>query len=59
MFLVEVLSYTQTTDTELISQEIISSIMSEMVSLIRDPDKDVRTVAAEKLGQLLLLTINN
>ena len=56
ILLVEILSYTQTTDTDMVTPDIISTIIQEMVNLIRDPDKEVRRVAAEQLGKILLLS---
>ena len=55
IFLAEVLTYTQAADSELVSQETLGQIITMVVALLEDQDKEVRRVAAENLGRLLLL----
>ena len=55
IFLAEVLTYTNATDHEMITEETVGQIISMVVGLLEDQDKAVRRVAAEHLGRLLLL----
>ena len=55
IFLAEVLTYTQASDSELVSQETLGQIITMVVALLEDQDKEVRRVAAENLGRMLLL----
>ena len=55
IFLAEVLTYTQAADSDLVSQDTLGQIITMVVSLLEDQDKEVRRVAAENLGRLLLL----
>ena len=56
IMLTELLSYTQTNDKETIGEETVGDIVSGLVNLLKDRDRDVRRVAAENLGRVLLLT---
>ena len=55
VFLAEVLTYTQAAHSELVSQETLGQIITMVVALLEDQDKEVRRVAAENLGRMLLL----
>jgi len=58
ILLTEVMSYTQSVDTEMITEETLSDILNGMVGMVRDQDKEVRRTAAEQLGRVTLLISN-
>ena len=57
IFLAEVLTYTQATDNVMVSEETMGEIVTRVVGLLDDQDKEVRRVAAEQLGRILLLVV--
>ena len=56
VLLTEVLSYTQTTDQEMLGEDTVGEVVSGLLTLLQDRDKDVSRTAAENLGRVLLLT---
>ena len=62
VLLAAVLAYTQTAagpDTELVPEEMVAEVVAGVVELLRDQDRDVRKVAAEHLGKILLTVDKN
>ena len=63
VLLAAVLAYTQTAaggpDTELVPEERVAEVVAGVVELLRDQDRDVRKVAAEHLGKILLTVDKN
>ena len=57
IFLAEVLTYTQATDNVMVGEETMGEIVTRVVGLLEDQDKEVRRVAAEQLGRILLLVV--
>ena len=61
VLLAALLAYTQTAapDTELVPEERVAEVVAGVVELLRDQDRDVRKVAAEHLGKILLTVDKN
>ena len=59
ILLAEILLYTQTSDSESLAEETLTEVVTGMVSLLGDQDRDVRRAAAEHLGRVTLIGINN
>ena len=55
----EILTYTQNSDSESLAEETLTEVVAGMVSLLRDQDRDVRRTAAEHLGRVMLIGMNN
>ena len=58
IFLAEVLTYTQAMDNDLVTDETVNQIITIVVGMLEDQDKEIRKVAAENLGRMLLLLSN-
>ena len=59
ILLAEILTYTQNSDSESLAEETLTEVVAGMVSLLRDQDRDVRRTAAEHLGRVMLIRMNN
>ena len=46
-------------DTELVPEEMVAEVVAGVVELLRDQDREVRKVAAEHLGKILLTVDKN
>ena len=59
ILLAEILTYTQASDSESLAEETLAEVVAGMVNLLRDQDRDVRRTAAEHLGRVMLIGMNN
>ena len=59
ILLAEILIYTHNSDSESLVEETLAEVVTGMVSLLRDQDRDVRRTAAEHLGRVMLIGMTN